>query len=218
MRAILNHTRTYLRWYILLLLCILSIVLWSVILGEGHNGILTFAVLDIGQGDSLFIESPTGTQVIIDGGPDKNLMREIAQIIPWYDRHIDMLVVTNPDKDHYQGFIPLLDKYKVDVVLESGTQSPTPTYAYLEKEIASRETVEACVHLPLRETSDNATNKINEFRICVKTMMRKCLEKSSQCPQYPYIRLSTRKDRPRRWRDTRSRNAKNPLMFKRAFC
>ena len=42
-----------------------------------------------------------------------NLMKEISSVVPWYDRRIDMLVVTNPDRDHYEGFIPLLDKYKV---------------------------------------------------------------------------------------------------------
>lgn len=135
MKQIFLHVRTHLRWYVLLVLILLSIILWSVILHEDRHGILTFTVLDIGQGDSLFIESPTGTQVLVDGGPDKNLMKEISHVMPWYDRHIDMIVVTNPDTDHYEGFIPLLDKYSVDVMMESGTNSPTPTHAVFEKEI-----------------------------------------------------------------------------------
>ena len=138
MEKLLYHIKIYLRWYILLCLIVLSAVLWVVVLHENRKGILTFAVLNIGQGDSLFIESPTGTQVIVDGGPNNNLMKEIPHMMPWYDRHIDMLVVTNPDQDHYSGFIPLLDKYSVDVVLESGTRSPTDTYKYLEKKIADK--------------------------------------------------------------------------------
>ena len=134
----LSHIYTHLRWYLLLTLLILSIVLWSTVIHENRKDLLTFTVLDIGQGDSLFIESPTGVQILIDGGPNKNLMKEIGKILPWYDRHIDMLVVTNPDKDHYEGFISLLDKYSVDVVLESGTKSPTDTYAYLEAKIRDK--------------------------------------------------------------------------------
>src|SRR3989338_1871600 len=130
------HARTYLRWYILLALLFISVLLFSVILREDRNGILTFVVLDIGQGDALFIESPTGTQVLVDGGPGKALMKEISTVMPWYDRHIDMLVVTNPDKDHYDGFIPLTGKYSIDVVVEPGTVSLTSEYAVLEKEIA----------------------------------------------------------------------------------
>ena len=138
MKKIFTHIQAHLRWYVLLSLAFLAIVLWSIALQEDLHGVLKFEVLDIGQGDSLFIESPTGTQVLIDGGPDKNLMKEISGVMPWYDRHIDMLVVTNPDKDHYEGFIGLLDKYSVDVVLEPGTTNPFPAYGVLEKEIADK--------------------------------------------------------------------------------
>ncbi len=132
MQRLFSHIKGYLRWYILLFLIVLSIVLWSVILRENRDGLLTLAVLDVGQGDSIFIESPTGTQVIIDGGPNKTLLKEISKVVPWYDRHIDMLVVTNPDRDHYEGFIPLLDKYKTDLVIEPGTTNINPAYEVLE--------------------------------------------------------------------------------------
>ena len=58
--------------------------------------------------------------------------------MPWYDRHIDAIIITNSDSDHYSGFISLLDKYKVDVVIESGYRSATPDYALLEKEITDK--------------------------------------------------------------------------------
>ncbi|HEY4505143.1 MAG TPA: MBL fold metallo-hydrolase [Candidatus Paceibacterota bacterium] len=138
MRQIFSHVTQYLRWYTLFSLVLLSIILWSVVFHEDRRGILTFAVLDIGQGDSIFIESPTGTQVLVDGGPDKNLMKKISDFLPFYDRHIDMIVVTNPDLDHYSGFIPLLDKYSVDVVLEPGTTNKYEAYGLLEREIVDR--------------------------------------------------------------------------------
>ena len=138
MQSVFSHIKQYLRWYVLLLLIVFSIVLFGVILHEDRKGVLTFEVLNIGQGDALWIESPTGVQVIVDGGPDNTLMKEIPKVLPWYDRHIDMIVVTNPDKDHYEGFLSLLKKYKVDTVLEPGTTSKTETYALLEKEITDK--------------------------------------------------------------------------------
>jgi competence protein ComEC len=135
MRQAFSRVREHLRWYVLFFFVLLSIVIWSVVLTE-QKGVLTFSVLDIGQGDALFIESPTGTQVIVDGGPDKNLMKEISGVLPWYDRHIDMIVVTNPDLDHYSGFIPLLDKYSVDVDLEPGTTNKYEAYGQLEQKLA----------------------------------------------------------------------------------
>src|SRR3989344_8780854 len=136
------HSRFYIykqywKEALLFFLVLFSAVLWYVVFSEDHHGILTFAVLDVGQGDSLFIESPTGVQVLVDGGPGKNLMKEISQVLPWYDRRIDMIVVTNPDRDHYEGFIPLLDKYKVDVVLEPGTNNTNEAYKVLEDKIIS---------------------------------------------------------------------------------
>src|SRR4051812_3845917 len=128
MQKTLSHMRMYLSWYVLFIFIVLIIVLGSVILHEDRHGKLTFAVLDIGQGDALYIESPTGTQVIVDGGPNNNLMKEVSKFVPWYDRHIDMLVVTNPDKDHYEGFIELINKYSVDVLLEPGTTNAYPEY------------------------------------------------------------------------------------------
>ncbi len=138
MRKAFSHIRVYFKWYFLLGLTVLSIVLHSVILNEDRKGILTFAVLNVGQGDALFIESPTGTQVIVDGGPGKTLLREISSVLPWYDRHIDMIVVTNPDADHYEGFIPFLEKYSVDVILEAGTTNENLEYEVLEKEIIEK--------------------------------------------------------------------------------
>ncbi len=115
-----------------------SCVIWSVVFHENRGNLLTFAVLDIGQGDSLFIESPTGVQVLIDGGPNKNLMKEISQVLPWYDRHVDMIVVTNPDRDHYEGFIPFMKKYSTDVVLEPGTINDNSAYDVFQKEIVDK--------------------------------------------------------------------------------
>ncbi len=138
MSRIFSHIRTYLRWYVFGLLLILSFVLWSAVIRENRQGILTVVFLNVGQGDSIFIESPTGTQVLVDGGPNNALMKEISSVLPWYDRKIDMLVVTNPDKDHYEGFIPFLKKYKADVVLEPGTTNKSEAYSLLENEIINK--------------------------------------------------------------------------------
>ena len=63
---------------------------------NSHRG-LTFAMLDIGQGDGLFIESPTGTQLLVDGGPPSKILFKLPQIMNFFDKTIDTIVVTNPD-------------------------------------------------------------------------------------------------------------------------
>lgn len=101
---------------------------------------LTFAMLDVGQGDALFIESPSGLQIVIDGGRDKKTLSELSKLIPFYDKSIDMLIITNPDLDHIGGFLDILKNYKVDVVFEPGTYNDSTIYKSIEKEIKSQNT------------------------------------------------------------------------------
>lgn len=116
-----------------------NILVWQSVSGAlPSTGILTVAFLNIGQGDSIYIESPTGTQVIFDGGPDSSILRELGSVMPFSDRSLDMLVVTNPDKDHYAGFLDVLERYSVDAVLQPGTVSTTYEYKFLEKKIGEK--------------------------------------------------------------------------------
>ncbi len=112
-----------------------SAFIWHLAYQSEQQKYLTVAFLNVGQGDSIFIEAPNRNQVIVDGGPDKKILQEVGKVMPFYDRTIDMLVVTNPDKDHYAGFIDVLNQYEVGSVLEPGTHSPAAAYAAFEKSI-----------------------------------------------------------------------------------
>ena len=134
----LLHIKKYFRWYFLVTLFILALILLLTLINPKREGVLTFAVLDVGQGDALYIESPNGNQVIVDGGPGNNLLKALPKVIPFYDRDIDMIVVTNPDSDHYEGFIKFLDKYKAESILEPGTTNAYPAYDVFEKKIEQK--------------------------------------------------------------------------------
>jgi competence protein ComEC len=131
------RSRTTLRFGILSLFVFVNTLIYYGVYFESRGDLLTVAFLDIGQGDAIYIEAPNGNQVIFDGGPNGKLLTELGKILPFYDRSIDMLVVTNPDKDHYAGFIDLLKSYSVGSVLEPGTIPGTQTYKILEDSINS---------------------------------------------------------------------------------
>lgn len=99
---------------------------------------LTFAVLDIGQGDALFIESPTGTQILVDAGPPKRILGALSRVMRPWDRTIDALIITNPDQDHIGGFSDVLDIYKVGKVFEPGTVNDSKTYQNLKDGIKNK--------------------------------------------------------------------------------
>lgn len=92
-------------------------------------------MFDIGQGDALFIESPTGTQILIDAGPPRKIMTPLSREMNFFDKKLDAMIITNPDADHIGGFSDVLKNYKVGQVFESGTFNDSETYKNLESEI-----------------------------------------------------------------------------------
>jgi competence protein ComEC len=113
-------------------LIFISISLYCLGLPISHKGILFVSFLNIGQGDGIFIQAPNGKQIMIDGGPDKIVLRELGKVMPSFDRTIDAILITNPDKDHIGGFVDILERYKVDYIIEPGTISKTDTYKTVE--------------------------------------------------------------------------------------
>lgn len=123
----MTNIRKHATLYFIVTLFAANFFIWYAVSAESR-GILTVAFLDVGQGDAIFIESPTGKQVILDGGPDGSVLSRIGALMPFYDRSIDMLIVSNPDKDHFAGFIDVLKNYEVEGIIEPGTIPDTEIY------------------------------------------------------------------------------------------
>jgi len=113
-----------------------NILIWSTVARADQHGMLTVAFLDIGQGDAIYIEAPNGNQMIIDGGPSSGaLLRALGQVMPFWDRSIDVVLATHPDQDHVGGLPALLGRMRVDTVVTTENVSDTGAYAAFEKAI-----------------------------------------------------------------------------------
>ncbi len=118
--------------------------------------IAKIAFLDVGQGDAIYIEAPNGAQTVIDGGPAGSLLSALSAEMPLGDKAINLVVVTNPDTDHYAGFLDLLDEYAVGAVLEPGTVSLTSTHKELQQKIADEGIPELLARKGMTVTLDAA--------------------------------------------------------------
>ena len=127
----MRHLRENLRRYTLVALFIASSLVWYAVANESVTGNLKVSILDIGQGDAIFIEAPGGGEVLVDGGPNRSVLSALSKIMPFYDRSIDLLVVTNPDKDHIAGFVDVIKDFKVGAMLIPGTFNDTAVYKTL---------------------------------------------------------------------------------------
>ena len=76
--------------------------------------------LDIGQGDATLIDAGDDLQILIDGGDGRDILDRLGEHLPFYDRKIELVVMTHPDKDHLGGLVEVLKYYEVGQILETG--------------------------------------------------------------------------------------------------
>lgn len=119
-------------------ICLVSFVHWTVSSKQFWPWIerpLKIWMLDIGQGDALLIEFPTGEQMLVDGGPGDFVLAKLGSVLPPWDRTLDTVLVTHPDADHVSGIISVLDRYEVKTIYETGVSAHTPFGQAYEEEV-----------------------------------------------------------------------------------
>lgn len=130
--------KKYYQYCFVVVLITTTVFTWFSVLSELNNE-LTVAFLDVGQGDAIFIQTPNNSQILVDGGQNKAVLRELTKIMPFYDRSIDVVIQTHPDSDHIGGLIEVLRRYNVDLVVESGVGSNSPFYKEIGEIIDKKE-------------------------------------------------------------------------------
>ncbi len=88
------------RFFILGILFFLNVPAWIVVWDLNKPQFLEVNFFDVGQGDAIFIVSPQSHQILIDGGPDSTILEKLAKEMPFWDRTIDLIILTHPEKDH----------------------------------------------------------------------------------------------------------------------
>ncbi|MFT7506986.1 MAG: competence protein ComEC [Acidimicrobiales bacterium] len=127
----MNDTVVRIRIMVLLILGLCVPVVWILPgMSEAHTGQnLKVHFLDVGQGDAIFIQTPDGVEVLIDGGSNSSVLRALSQRMSFFDRNIDMVIGTHPDTDHIGGLIDVLERYEVDTVLTTENEGNSGTAA-----------------------------------------------------------------------------------------
>lgn len=98
------------------------------------NGKLAVNFFDVGQGDAILIRTPEQQKILIDGGPSNVVAQKLGEVLPFYDRKIDLIILTHPHADHLDGLIEVLKRYEVKKILSTGVTHTTPDYlAWLEE-------------------------------------------------------------------------------------
>ena len=74
--------------------------------------------IDVGQGDGIYMETPEGTTVLIDGGSSDNKKLYEYTLEPFLlskgRKNLDAVIVTHCDNDHISGIRKIFTEDKTD--------------------------------------------------------------------------------------------------------
>jgi competence protein ComEC len=119
------------------------IVLASIATPDGR---LHVTFLDVGAGEAVLIETPRGRQVLVDGGEDSaRTLAQVGRQLPFWDRSLDMIVLTSPDKERLAGLVAVLKRYQVGIVVTGAETSSGTYYAEWERLLMERDQDESTV-------------------------------------------------------------------------
>ena len=107
------------KYIFVLILLAVAVISWREAFGRDRDK-LKFYMLDVGQGDAIFIETPSGNQILFDGGQDRKILEELGKVMPFYDRSIDLVILTHPHLDHAGGLLEVLKNYEVGELMDGG--------------------------------------------------------------------------------------------------
>ena len=124
--------------YLLLLLVFGNIFTYWIIFDFLNISRGKVSFLSIGQGDAEFVQVSAGN-ILIDAGPDAKILSELDKSLSFYDRTIDLFVLSHPNKDHFNGLFDILERYKVRAVMLDNLSYSDSSFQKLLKELQKRD-------------------------------------------------------------------------------
>lgn len=115
----------------LFLTYILIIIIISLLIPSGKNNYLSIHTIDVGQGDSILIQTPNSKNILIDGGDDNSYNIVSSYLKKQNVKRIDYIIATHFDSDHIGGLDNIIDKFNVSNIYAPNYESDTVSYQNL---------------------------------------------------------------------------------------
>lgn len=119
--------------YLLAVLFLITSLIWISVYSLPDEKFHIIAC-DVGQGDGILLIYKS-SQVVIDSGPGNKIIDCLSRHIPFWDREIELAILTHPQLDHYGGFAQVFRRYKVDTFLANSLDSSSSAYKALKEEV-----------------------------------------------------------------------------------
>ncbi len=119
---------------------ICSIVLLFFFLSSIFDTKTRIVFCDVGQGDGAYIRVENRIDVVIDAGPDRKILDCLGKYMPFYDREVELAFMSHPQKDHFGGYLSILDRYKVDYFIMPKLDNTPLSFSELKDKLARTKT------------------------------------------------------------------------------
>lgn len=84
--------------------------------------------MQITRGDGFYLKSKEGIEIIWDGGDDKSFLHKLSDYRPFFDKTIDLWIITHPDSDHYYGGLEALQQLNIKNIMLTGVDKNDAKY------------------------------------------------------------------------------------------
>jgi len=93
---------------------------------------------DVGQGDAAYIRIKNRFDIVVDAGPDNKILSCLGKYMPFYDRKIELAILTHPQLDHYGGFLYLVDRFHIDNFATINIDSKSQKFKSLKQKLKNK--------------------------------------------------------------------------------
>lgn len=93
---------------------------------------------DVGQGNAAYIRMGNGQDILVDAGPDKSVLLCLGRFMPFYDRRIDLVIVTHGDSDHYGGLKHMVDRFEIGALIVGDFGEKEPEFKKLLQRVIAK--------------------------------------------------------------------------------
>lgn len=126
----------YFNRYIIQFLILLTVFVWLIVFQVPDNN-LHIISCNVGQGDAILVIQKN-IQILTDGGPNKSVLDCLSRYMPFWDRKIELVILTHPDSDHATGLIDVIKRYNVETLLQNNLNTSTQVYKVLQNDVGSK--------------------------------------------------------------------------------
>ena len=119
-------------------LIIIAGVVWAGVFTQRKGPAFRVDFLNVGQGDAIYLSMPDGRDALVDGGPRDAVLAELGQVMPFWDKDLDLMIVTHNHSDHISGILGVLKRYEVKEIWISGAIHTSDQYLEMLKIIRDK--------------------------------------------------------------------------------